>query len=76
MTKTVDESLLLSSQKDEDESMVREKTFLISYHSHLKEATSKADRMTKQRRLVADTYLKITMALTQLTTVEQTSLHR
>ena len=46
-SKTTDEILLSSTQKDVDEFFDQEKVFLLDYHSLLKDATFKADRMTK-----------------------------
>ena len=49
-SKTTDEILLSSTQKDVDEFFDKEKVFLLEYHSLLKDATLKADRMTKSHK--------------------------
>ena len=46
ITKSVDESLL-SGQKDVDDFFEAEKVFLIEYHAKIKDATTKADKMTR-----------------------------
>jgi len=45
-----DELLLSATVKDVSEFFEQEKTFLIKYHSHLKDATAKADSMTKKHK--------------------------
>jgi len=49
-SKTSDELLLSATQKDNDEFFEKEKDFLLEYHSHLKEATAKADKMTSRHQ--------------------------
>lgn len=49
-SKTTDEILLSSTQKDVDEFFDKEKTFLLEYHALLKDATVKSDRMTKSHK--------------------------
>ncbi|PVD26602.1 hypothetical protein C0Q70_14279 [Pomacea canaliculata] len=46
LSKSVDETLL-SGQKDIDDMFENEKQFLIEYHAKIRDATLKADRMTK-----------------------------
>lgn len=55
-TKTTDEFLLSATVKDVNDFFEKEKNFLIDYHTHLKDATAKADRMTKRHK---GTYLGI-----------------
>lgn len=49
-SKTTDEILLGSTQKDVDEFFDKEKNFLLDYHSLLKDATLRADKMTKAHK--------------------------
>lgn len=49
-SKTTDELLLSATVKDVNDFFEQEKNFLIEYHSHLKDATAKADRMTKRHK--------------------------
>ncbi|XP_059150039.1 sorting nexin-6-like [Physella acuta] len=75
ITKTADE-VLISGQKDVDEFFESEKVFLIEYHNKIKDATGKADRMTKVHKNVADSYIQISTGLVQLATIENTELDR
>ncbi|GIY09574.1 sorting nexin-6 [Caerostris darwini] len=74
--KTADDLLLSSTQKDVDEFFEHEKTFLIDYHSHIKNATYKADKMTQSHKNVADTYIKISSSLVQLATIDGSDLEK
>lgn len=49
-SKTSDEILLSATVKDVNDFFEQEKNFLIEYHSHLKDSTAKADRMTKRHK--------------------------
>ena len=49
-SKTTDEILLSSTQKDVDEFFDKEKNFLLDYHSLLKDATYRADKVTKSHK--------------------------
>lgn len=49
-SKTTDEILLGSTQRDVDEFFDKEKHFLLEYHSLLKDATVRADKMTKAHK--------------------------
>ncbi|CAL1530690.1 unnamed protein product [Lymnaea stagnalis] len=75
ITKTADE-VLISGQKDVDEFFESEKVFLIEYHNKIKDATGKADKMTKVHKSVADSYIQISTGLVQLATIENTELDR
>jgi len=50
LTKTTDEFLLSATVKDVNDFFEQEKNFLIDYHSHLKDATAKSDKMTKRHK--------------------------
>ncbi|KAF4527696.1 hypothetical protein B566_EDAN017587 [Ephemera danica] len=87
-SKTSDELLLSATLKDNDDFFEQEKNFLLEYHNHLKEATSKSDRMTKRHkdlRLltikmhiadVADSYIKVSTGLVQLSTIDHSDLEK
>ena len=58
-TKTSDELMLNSTQRDVDEFFESEKQFLVEYHNHLKECTIKSDKMTVLHKSLADNYIKV-----------------
>jgi len=70
VTKTADEALLLSNQKDSDEFYEHEKLFMNDYNSKIRDATSKSDRITKTHKQCLSDLLKITSCLQGLSTVE------
>lgn len=73
---STDEVLLSATQKDVDEFFDTQRNFLIDYHSHLKEATVKADKMTSLHGSVADSYIKISSELLQLATIDSNELEK
>ncbi|XP_049949297.1 sorting nexin-6 isoform X3 [Schistocerca serialis cubense] len=76
-SKTTDELLLTATGvKDASEFFEQEKNFLIDYYTHLKDATAKADRMTKRHKDVADSYIKISTGFVQLSTIDNTDLEK
>ncbi|XP_043220247.1 sorting nexin-6-like isoform X1 [Amphibalanus amphitrite] len=75
-SKTTDELLLQATQRDVDEFFDHEKSYVIVFHEHIKEATQRADRMTRARKNVADSYIKVSGGLTQLGTFECSELDR
>ncbi|KAH3856303.1 hypothetical protein DPMN_098889, partial [Dreissena polymorpha] len=75
ITKSADE-VLLSSQKDVDDFFEAEKTFLVTYHTKIKDCTQKADKMTKAHKNVADNYIQISSGFVQLATIENTDLNK
>jgi sorting nexin-5/6/32 len=75
VTKSVDE-VLVSGQKDVDSFFEHEKNFLVEYHTKVKDATSKADRMTRCHKDVAASYIKISGGLLGLATAEKTDLDK
>jgi len=70
ITKTADEALLLSGQKDSDEYFEHEKSFMNEYHIKIKDSTSKIDKVTKSHKQCANDYLMIASCLQSLATVE------
>ncbi|XP_076442278.1 sorting nexin-6-like [Babylonia areolata] len=75
LSKTVDEQLL-SGQKDVDDFFEQEKHFLVAYHSKLKDATARSDKMTRIHKNMADSYIQISTGLVVLATIENTQLNR
>ncbi|KAL1124462.1 hypothetical protein AAG570_001088, partial [Ranatra chinensis] len=73
---STDELLLSATVKDIDPFFDHQKTFLLAYHSHLKDATMKADMMTARHKDVSDSYMKISMGLMPLATTEHTDLEK
>lgn len=71
-----DDLLLSSTQKDIDEFFEHERVFLTEYYSHIRDATAKADRMTRAHKNVSDTYIKTSSNLIQLATFDQTDLEK
>ena len=49
VTQTADE-VLLTNQKDVDEFFEHQKAFLVEYHTRIRDATAKSDRMTKSHK--------------------------
>lgn len=74
--KSADDLRLSSTQKDVDEFFEHERNFLTEYHTHVRDATTKADRMTRAHKNVADSYIRISSCLTQLATVESSELEK
>jgi len=68
--KTGDELLLSNTQKDVDNFFETEKTFLMTYHGHLKDATVRADKMTSTHKSLADNYIKLSSAIVDLAALE------
>ncbi|KAK8388732.1 hypothetical protein O3P69_020616 [Scylla paramamosain] len=74
--KSTDEILLAATQKDVDDYFEREKTFLLEYHMAIKDATTKADKMTQAHKSVADSYIQLSSGLSQLGTIEGPRLEK
>ena len=70
-SKSADDIVLSTTQKDIDEAFDKDRTFMFEYYTHIRDATQKADRMTRAHKNVADSYIKISAALTGLATVDQ-----
>jgi sorting nexin-5/6/32 len=50
ISESTDEKLFLPGIRDVDDFFEQQKNFLTTYHAHLQEATSKADRMTARHK--------------------------
>jgi sorting nexin-5/6/32 len=48
--KSTDELLLSATQKDVDDTFEKEKNFLLEYHTAIKDAANKADRMARAHK--------------------------
>ncbi|CAD5225510.1 unnamed protein product [Bursaphelenchus okinawaensis] len=68
-TQSADE-VLLSGQRDVDEFFDRERNYLLEYHTHIREATHKADKSCKLRKNVADSYAKMANQLDKYGSLE------
>ncbi|KAK2183269.1 hypothetical protein NP493_316g02055 [Ridgeia piscesae] len=75
VTQTADE-VLLTNQKDVDEFFEHQKAFLVEYHTRIRDATAKSDRMTKSHKNVADAYINISLGMSQLSTQEDTAIDK
>jgi sorting nexin-5/6/32 len=64
------DEILLSGQKDVDDFFEREKNYIVEYHTHIKDAATKGDRVCKQRKAISDTYGKISQALEKCAQLE------
>lgn len=64
------DGVILSNQKDNDEFFEQQKEFLVEYFNRIKDATTKADKMTRTHKSVADTYIKISFGFMQIATMD------
>lgn len=72
--KTGDEILLNSTQKDIDDFFESEKSFLLTYHTQLKDACQKSDKMCATHKEMSDNYIKLSSGLLDLATLENSNL--
>jgi len=75
LTKTADE-VLLASQKETDEFFERQKQFLLTYNTKIKDATNAADKSTRAYKTAADTYIKLSSGFNTLATADKTDLSK
>ncbi|RWS10751.1 Sorting nexin-6-like protein [Dinothrombium tinctorium] len=75
-TRSADDIVLSSTQKDIDEFFEHEKVFLSEYYTHIKDCTQKADKMTRAHKNVADCYIKISTSMVQLATSDSKELEK
>ena len=69
ISKNADELRLLN-QKDSDEFFEGQKKFLTDYHTKIKEACVRVDRMTHTHRNLADCYIRVSSGLSNVATAE------
>ncbi|KAJ1369794.1 hypothetical protein KIN20_031355 [Parelaphostrongylus tenuis] len=72
-TQSADE-VLLSGQRDVDDFFENERNYLVEYNTHIKDAASKAEKVVKLRKNVAETYAKIGDCLERMARVEPDKL--
>lgn len=65
---TTDELYLGATMRDVNDFFEQETAFLNEYYAHLKEAVSRANRMTCKHKEVADAHIKLSSCLVQLAT--------
>jgi len=73
LTKTADE-VMLANQKEGDEFFEKQKQFLMTYNTKIKDATQAADRFTRAYKSVADQYIKMSSGWNLLATSDKTDL--
>ncbi len=61
-----DAVLLHSKTTEVDDYFDREKSFIVAYHNLLRECTVRADKMTAHHKNLADTFIKVSVALSDL----------
>lgn len=74
--KTTDEIYLGATIRDVNDFFENELQFLTEYNAHLKEAAGRTERMTKKHKEVADSHIKISSGLMQLSTIEHGSMEK
>lgn len=76
LSKTTDELYLGATVRDVNDFFENEMQFLTEYHAHLKEGASRSERMAKKHKELADSYIKMSSCLLQLSTHEQGSMEK
>ncbi|KAF8570285.1 hypothetical protein P879_04479 [Paragonimus westermani] len=71
VSKTADEALRLTNQRDEDQFFREEKCLLTSYHAAVKDATAAADLANLQRKTMAENLLRVNLVLDNLVPKER-----
>ncbi|KAA0200581.1 Sorting nexin [Fasciolopsis buskii] len=71
VSKTADETLRLTNQRDEDQFFREEKCILASYYTAVKDATAAADVATRARRSMSESLLRVNLALDNLVPKER-----
>jgi sorting nexin-5/6/32 len=69
ISKNADE-LRLTNQKETDEFFDQQKKFLTDYHTKIKDACLKVDRMTYTHRGLADCHIRVSSGLNNVATAE------
>lgn len=76
LSKTTDELYLGATVRDVNDFFENEMQFLTEYHANLKEAATRSERMAKKHKELADSYIKVSSGLVQLSTTEQGSMEK
>ncbi|VDK35501.1 unnamed protein product [Taenia asiatica] len=66
VTKTADENLLLSNQREDDPFFREEKSYLVRYYSAVHDAHQSTDAVCRNRRLVGESVLRLELLLQDL----------
>lgn len=74
--KTTDEIYLGATVRDVNDFFENEYTYLSELNAHLKEAATRTERMTKKHKEVADTHIKISSNLVQLSTHHSSNMEK
>lgn len=74
--KTTDELYLGATVRDVSDFFENELQFLTEYNAHLKEAATRTEKMTKKHKEVADSQIKISSSLLQLSTSERGNMEK
>lgn len=73
LSKTTDELYLGVTVRDVNDFFENELQFLTDYNAHLKEAATRTEKMTKKHKEVADSHIKISTYLVEVSTAERAS---
>ncbi|KAI1897004.1 hypothetical protein AGOR_G00100740 [Albula goreensis] len=73
MVKSADE-VIISGLKEMDDFFEQEKTFLLDYSSRIKDSTTKAEKMTRAHKNMADDYILVSATLSSLAADDTTAL--
>ncbi|XP_032138701.1 sorting nexin-32 isoform X3 [Sapajus apella] len=76
IVKSADEALItgMSGLKEVDDFFEHERTFLLEYHTRIRDACLRADRVMRSHKCLADDYIPISAALSSLGTQEVNQL--
>ncbi len=74
--KTTDELYLGATVRDVNDFFETELQFLGEYHAHLKEASARSERMAKKHKELADSYIKVSSGLFQMSSIERGSMEK
>lgn len=67
---TTDQYYLNATVRDVNDFFEQQMNSLTEYHTQLKDATTRTDKMTEKHKDVADSYIKISMGLVQLANID------
>ncbi|XP_025832651.1 sorting nexin-6 [Agrilus planipennis] len=73
---TTDQYYLGATVRDVNDFFEQQMNSITEYHGHLKEATSRTDKMTEKHKEVADSYIKISSGILQLPNIDPGPLDR
>lgn len=74
LSKSADDMVLFTTQKDIDEFFEHERLFINEYLNHIRDCTIKADLMTKSHKSVADSYIRLSSCLMQLASTDNSNM--